>query len=338
MQSYFKSNDAGIKPRKDAEDILSELGGKNIGLPRIYVPSVNNLFRKIAFKSLDKLSAFFACLRMPNNQCVLIQYPWQEDFVKIYRVAKSKNNKVIVLIHDLIGLRGDKEKDFESIKEADVVITHTQNMSEWLRREYGIDSFVELHFFDYLLPGFKLQERIKPLPWHIVYAGNLKMAPFLEQLNFEPSNVIVDVYGKAISDALLRKSFVKYQGCLQPEEIPTAISKFHFGIVWNGTTADGCNGAVGDYLRYNAPYKISSYIAAGLPLIAWKKMGLSTFIEENGLGITVDSLQEVDTILKRLNISDYERMCNNVLAMRDKLLTGGSLTDAITRAQNLLYS
>ncbi|NRO11242.1 Beta-1,6-galactofuranosyltransferase WbbI [Lactobacillus helveticus] len=53
---------------------------------------------------------------------------------------------------------------------------------------------------------------------------------------------------------------------------------------------DGWN--TGNYLRYNDPHKLSLYLASGIPVIIWKKAAEAKFVEENKVGITVDSLED----------------------------------------------
>ena len=55
----------------------------------------------------------------------------------------------------------------------------------------------------------------------------------------------------------------------------------NFGLVWDGTSLDGCNGRYGEYLKFNNPHKTSLYLSCGIPVIIWKEAALADFVEEH---------------------------------------------------------
>ena len=63
-------------------------------------------------------------------------------------------------------------------------------------------------------------------------------------------------------------SRIVYQGEFSADELPAHL-KGQFGLIWDGSSVNTCEGNFGEYLRYNNPHKISLYLACGLPVIIW---------------------------------------------------------------------
>ena len=101
-----------------------------------------------------------------------------------------------------------------------------------------------------------------------------------------------------------------------------------FGLVWDGESLDECSGIYGKYLLYNNPHKLSLYLSSGKPVIVWKQSALAPFVEENGLGVAVGSLAELENLDLRANYESYKK---NVMEMKKKLGSGYYLTQAIAR-------
>lgn len=87
-----------------------------------------------------------------------------------------------------------------------------------------------------------------------------------------------------------------------------ATAQGDFGLVWDGTSVSTCTGDFGEYLQYNNPHKTSLYIRCQLPVIIWNKAALADFVRENGIGICVDSLEELEKILNTLSEEEYAEM------------------------------
>ena len=75
-------------------------------------------------------------------------------------------------------------------------------------------------------------------------------------------------------------------------------------------------------MRYNNPHKISLYLSSNLPVIIWKEAALAPFIEKHGLGLTLDSLADLDDQLTQLNQDDYDQMKANCKAIGKQLRNG----------------
>ena len=164
---------------------------------------------------------------------------------------------------------------------------------------------------------FLFNEKIK-----VVYAGYLGKAEFLEKLdNVTHENCVLIIYG--IPKIPLKNAI--YKGHIDADVLPNVIEG-HLGLIWDGTydvTSED------NYMCVNNPHKLSMYIVAGLPVIAWKQSAVAQFIEANDIGITVDSLDELDERVKQITPEKYSIMVSNCLSIREKLVQGGYLRDAL---------
>ena len=86
----------------------------------------------------------------------------------------------------------------------------------------------------------------------------------------------------------------------------------------------------------NNPHKTSLYIRCGLPVIIWKEAALAPFIEREGLGITIGSLEELHDILPSITPDRYREMRRRVLAIGERLANGKYAGAALLRATALL--
>lgn len=329
--------DAGPKARNDVAKILSDNGFQKV---MIY----DRAHGKIG-KSIDLLKALW---KMPNNiknsDIVVIQYPYglkvMELLLNKLQRIKKKNKKLqsVILIHDVGYLRkGDDKGLYKDIEEfqrkeiavfnqADFIISHTENMTESLRRKGVKKQIINLGPFDYLYEGRMAQNvytQEKPV---VVFAGNLSKGKSRFLYDYERKKEIeINVYGKKQEE--LPKE-LNYCGSYPPDELISHLSG-NYGLVWDGDSTQTCSGYWGEYLKYNCPHKLSLYIAAGLPVIVWKESALASYVQELGLGVCVNNLIEMAESLSGINAENYQKMRKNVLELRQKLIGGNQIKNVL---------
>ena len=254
----------------------------------------------------------------------------------MFNRAMLKNNKVIVIVHDLNEIRtGVKDKYYHVLENADVIILHTSNMKKWAMEHYNIKGIIIiLNIFDYILPMEKskinknldFKEKIK-----IAFCGNLQKANFLEKIEL-PDNVELILYGANCSPTMKNKKGIIYKGAVLPEELPNLIGDCNFGLVWDGNEVNECSGMMGRYLQYNAPYKLSLYLSSGLPLIIWSKMGIANYLNKRGVAISLDSLNDLGNRLNNISDSEYKSLSNSAIKIGHELRKGKMGLDALNAA------
>lgn len=106
-------------------------------------------------------------------------------------------------------------------------------------------------------------------------------------------------------------------------------------MVWDGASVDECTGDWGEYLKINNPHKTSFYLRAGIPVIVWNKAAMAPFVKENGIGLCVDSLRDIDRELAGLTPEAYGRMRANAGRIGRLIGDGHYITTALKAAESM---
>ena len=347
-QFFEKSDDqkiAGTKAPSDAELFAEQMGFKPL---YFFHWGERDFFHRLTGQLRRLFEYIFVFFRIRRKSILFLQFPYVRGgflgrcmFFKFVRIFKKI--KVITLIHDLNELRyenSDKEiklLDF-AINCSDFMIAHNENMCDYLAAVRGVSpkKLVSLDLFDYYVSE-KSADRRSSFEKSISIAGNLdanKSAYLRELPNL---GLPVYLYGKNYNNKTDNKNIV-YKGCFEPECITNELCH-GFGLVWDGISADTCDGLYGKYLKYNNPHKLSMYLTAGLPVIVWKESALCEPVVRNKLGIAVSSLYEAVEKIKATTESEYLEMRENCLKISAKLRNGYFLKTALRNClEKLAYS
>ena len=249
------------------------------------------------------------------------------------KVKQKKHIKLAFLIHDLDSLRKlflNAQDDFEYMDHkmydiSDYIIAHNDCMIDYLVTQ-GVnrEKIHNLHIFDYLCES---KNTIK-FDRSVSIAGNLdeKKSNYLAKLK-DIKAVHFDLYGVHLNEDILASN-ITYHGAFPPDEINNQLYS-GFGLVWDGSSIEKCDGNTGEYLKYNNPHKLSLYLVSGIPVVIWKEAAEAKFVEEHGLGITVNSLDELGEKFASLSEEEYFEMVKNVAVVSNRLKNGYYLTQAI---------
>lgn len=253
----------------------------------------------------------------------------------ILKIKAIKRFKIIYLIHDLFSLRYNTQesikehsdeirKDISIISKCDYIIAHNDLMIQRLK-EFGCTSYlVSLDIFDYDCP-FPTKKRtlIPNTKIQIAFAGHLGKSYFLQQLDNSQHNYQLIIYG--IPEIPVKNSI--YKGSVDADILPNVIEG-HLGLIWEGNYDIQ---EKDNYTYINNPHKLSMYIVAGMPVIAWGESAAARFIETRKIGFSVNSLNELDEKLTKLTQSDYNEMIENCLIQRQYLIQGWHLENALNQ-------
>lgn len=318
---------------KAVEDVECVLNGVYSKLTTLYtMPGRRELFN-YAKTFCHNYSCLAEIEKNCKNRVIIIQYPHYNysSLLKEKLYTILSNNKTILLVHDVNSIRfnGDIRKEIDILNKACVVILHSQNMADYLKERGLTVSTVNLNMFDYLLGGLPSQENYH-LGKEIVFAGNLGKSKFLTELAKENAlGLSLNLYGPNLDANLKNK--VHWLGSYSPDEIPFKLQG-SFGLVWDGNSVHGCTGFIGDYLKVNYPHKLSLYIAAGIPVITWKRAAIAQIVEDYNIGFTVDSLSEISANIDLLHKDDYQMYLQNVANLQKKTISGVSTRSAFEEA------
>ena len=332
------ARNAGNKARNDVEEIVKREGYQPLLL------TVEDWYQMGTVKAQQHKAKALAQAfsQLKSGDQLLIQFPMlHHSFftTRLVRKIQRRGVQVYFIIHDLEALRYAnldtvplKHKirvhlqESSLLKVADGVIAHNPIMKSVLV-EKGIPEhkLVSLEIFDYLIPNYQEKDGLsKDQP--IIVAGNLaqEKAGYLYALPAKPA---YNLYGVGFDESRALENET-YFGSFLPDELPAALEG-GFGLVWDGDSAETCNGVFGEYLRYNNSHKASLYLASGFPLVVWKQSALSHFVLEKGCGIAVESLHDLKETIDNLSDADYQDLVDNAKRVGQEIRDGHYLKTAL---------
>lgn len=340
MNCYLSRNykglaNAGNKAKTDIEQIMSDMGFRNVG------------FRQTTFT--NQILAFIATLAsvlkapfcLHDSDILVLQYPLKKYFSFVCRLAHLRKAKIIVVIHDLGSFRRKKLTVAQEIKRlghADYIIAHNPTMKSWLE-EHGCQTPIgTLGIFDYLSSAPVRLPAPAETPFRIIYAGGLnrRKNTFLYEIGDYIHSYSFHLYGKGFEvESAKGAEHLHYRGFVPSDQL-IANAQGDFGLVWDGTSVHTCSGNFGEYLRYNNPHKTSLYLRCGLPVIIWRQAALAPFIEAHQVGLCVDSLSELEEKLQALTPEKYATLRQNAHRMGQEIAKGHFIKQALKTAEACL--
>ena len=78
------------------------------------------------------------------------------------------------------------------------------------------------------------------------------------------------------------------------------------------------------------------YISAELPIICWKEMAISDFVEENNIGICINELSEIDEVLSSIDDKRYNEMLDNIIYIKKRVSSGYYIKNALNKVNDLI--
>lgn len=144
------------------------------------------------------------------------------------------------------------------------------------------------------------------------------------------------LYGSELNEAKAANlTNIHFMGLVDDHEI-IANHKGDFGISWYGLSLDDGIGKVGEYMAYNNPHKVGLYLRCNAPVIVWSRAGRAGFILDEDVGLAVNSLRELNHLLKTLPAEKYRKMTDNVMRVNSLLKSGYYLRKALIKALRYL--
>lgn len=155
------------------------------------------------------------------------------------------------------------------------------------------------------------------------FAGNYNRFPFLAEYH---GKTPIYQYDANKPDRENDDSFC-WRGYFEQEKLMHELSKGGFGLVWSDDEY------FDRYYSMNQPYKLGTNLAAGIPVIVKRGCVHEKFVERNGLGYAVDTLDEADKLVQSITDAEYIKLYHNVKNIQKLILDGAytrkTLQDAI---------
>lgn len=330
-----KANNGGNKARRDAQVLFERNGYKKKTIPFC---ATDSWIKSILFIPFG----IHAVLSLAQKNEIIMnfhQFSRKEALILWFlkKIKKAKNLKLVALVHDLPELQFKQDfpkKSYrtENLLRFDDIIAHNESMKQWIKENGGENHRIySLEIFDYLSSE---QNSGGVFGNEIIIAGNLRedKTKYLQGLGML-NTLKFNLYGINLSQNISQLKNINYKGAFSPEEVITNILG-SYGLVWDSETLKGGEGYMGEYQRYNNPHKISLYLAAGFPVIAWKEAALAPLVEDNNLGFVVNDLSEIPKFIENITEDDYREMKQNALDIGEKLRKGYFLTHVLQQINN----
>ena len=339
-----KRKTAGVKAPDDISAICNKAGLTEFTMPVLPMQK-GKIYIKLWL--LFVCTAYWYKLKrtVKKGDYVVFQHPMYGVRIseKMIPAIQKKGVRFVAVIHDLETLRKgianlseynqsrSEIGDTILLKHFDKVICHNERMREYLLGNGFVDEqLVNLDIFDYLTNYLPINRQKGNNP-SIAIAGNLfsGKCKYIYDIPDVNTNLELHLYGVNY-DETKQKSGMIYHGAYAPDELPAQLTG-DFGLVWDGDTTKTCGGNTGEYLRYNNPHKTSLYLVAGMPVVVWSKAAMADFVLRNKVGITVDSLTDLDNKIAEISTDEYVEMQLNAMKISEKLRQGSFFLQALDK-------
>lgn len=298
-----------------------------------------NVIKSSEHKIWGSLTTFIKLVivlcKLPKNSVIYIQYPLLN--IKLFSKLSFllERHKIIGIIHDIQTYRFQhmhkyRTEEIKIFNKFNSLILHTEIMRNKLISDGLHTQTYILGLFDYLLPK---EQHIKNQKNMIVFAGALQKSLFLKELhNIATGKLHYNLYGVGIPDITMNNN-IHYKGCFLPNDITTIEGEW--GLLWDGNSINTCDSQFGKYLQWIAPHKFSLYIACGLKVIAWEKSAMASVVKKLNIGITINSLEDIEAQIALLTEKDLEEMENNIQRLSEEIREGKMLKNVLQQIELL---
>ncbi len=265
---------------------------------------------------------------LSGGDTVIFQYPtWNGiDYDEYFldKISVYPGVRKIIYVHDADSIMFESHswlvpRQVALLNRADVLILPSERMYERLKQDgLNVEKVVYQRMWD-----FPCDTRVvidPPFNHGINFAGDPEKFTFCKEWDSDDVQLSVTcgeeswngsdkvkILGWFLDDASLLAALRKSGG---------------MGLVW-------CQESHWtEYMTMNANYKLSTYLAAGLPLIVPDFIAVADEVRKKGLGYVVSSLEEAKETVRRMTEEDYRRMRNNVEAFAP-LIRNGHITEKV---------
>ena len=286
----------------------------------------------------DVISARFDGIiaALQDGDTVIVQSPswntieWDQKFFD--RISIYHNIKKIIFVEDIPPLMFESNKYMlpqyiDYYNKADVLILASRKLYDYLR-VHGLKpkKYVIQHMWDHIS---QVNPYIIPKNNKVInFAGDPKKFDFVK--DWKSDKVKLNVYSEPLEGVNNPNiTFTHWQD--DPVLINSLRQAGGFGLVWSEEPYWL------KYMKLNASYKLSTYLAAGIPLIVNSDSPEKDTIVNKHLGIIADSIDEAVEKVEKMSDMQYNQMKDSIDQFA-KLIRGGyftkrALIEAVFKAQ-----
>ena len=267
------------------------------------------------------------------GDAVIFQFPtWNHYTVDANLLSwlKSQQRRVIIFLHDYVPVMYKESRPLAPqfiamLNQAEVIIVPSVAMYEVLKKHgLTVKKYVVQGIWDHLTqktfvsPTFQRQ---------LHFLGSPERFNFV---NHWQSALPLRLYTQKLPRPMCAN--VLYEGYFEDEVLLAKLAEAGgFGLVWHSD--DDL-----DYMRIYSPYKLGTYLAAGLPIVARRGFAQADLIEKHGLGLVVSSFDELERVLETMTEETYHKMAQCVADYRPFLTQPYHTQQILSQAVACLFS
>lgn len=285
----------------------------------------------------DVISARFDGIiaALQDGDTVIVQSPswntieWDQKFFD--RISIYRNVKKIIFVEDIPPLMFESNEYMlpqyiDYYNKADVLILASRKLYDYLR-VHGLKpkKYVIQHMWDHIsqVNPYIIPENKKV----INFAGDPKKFDFVK--DWKSDTVKLNVYSEPLED--VNNPNITFTGWQDDPVLINSLRKAgEFGLVWSEDPYWS------KYMKMNASYKLSTYLAAGIPLIVNSDTPEKDTIVNKHLGIIADSIDEAVEKVDKMSDMQYNQMKDSIEQfahlIRGGYFTKRALTEAVFKA------
>ncbi len=265
---------------------------------------------------------------LQDNDIVILQTPtWnllRYPRRLVNKIRAYENTKIIIMIHDVVSLafNAPEERLQETIdiyNRADLLIVPSQKMYDLLC-EHGLQvkKYMIQKLFDYPvsndLPSPAFQKKM-------IFTGAPYRFPFLLDWHYQTP---LDLYTGDDYDPTGKN--VTVFPYMKDMPLLSNLAQGGFGLVWPSDEAN-------NYYDLLIPYKIGTFLAAGIPLIVKSGLATEKLLLDNQVAFSVNTLEEADKLVQNLSTEEYNTMVKRIqdfnFLIKNGYFTKKMLLDAV---------
>lgn len=319
-----------LKAQNRTMEIARKLGYKELG---IYYYNVNSDSPQALTSRIDGIMA-----SVGYGDVVIFQYPtWNNisfDEAFMQRLNHYKGLKKIIFVHDVPSLMFESnryllDRHIAFFNQAELIILPSQKMADFLySKGLKVKKVVIQRMWDFPV---SIDGTIVPKFRKVInFAGNTDSWKFgfVKSWNYDTVELKVTSNKGEWADG----RNVDFLGWFNDDMfLVNALRRSGgFGLLWTD------NSYWKEYMKLNCNYKMSAYLAAGIPIIVNNTIAEKETIVHKNIGFAVDSLEEAVNRVVDMSEVQYNEMTANVATfsnlIRDGYFTKKLLIDAVFKA------
>lgn len=327
---YASNRASGIIANQMAAKSISKIGFRRLHYPRMYAGELEEMGEVARQERLEALLSMV----LPGD-VVIVQYPMWTNYTQfeleyINHLKNVRQAKIVALVWDIVSwIHDNRERDYTGdaslwmLNHYDLVIAANEKMAKRLHLEGGVNTpMISMDLSDFLYHGpLKEKKKID----QIYYVATGIDPAIIEEYQ---SEIPIKFIGPNWNNEKLPE-YIQLLGAMKSNDIPSLIDG-GFGLLYYPKS--GSLKGMNHYGEYNNPMKLSLYIASGIPIITLSNTAHAKLIEQQGLGLVINSISEIDERVKNLSESEYQKMVENIKPWQRAVSSGFFAKEAAIEA------